>query len=67
MEGWLKKRGEQLGALFWKDRWFKEDNGKLLYFTNPSLATQKGFIDLKKVTDVRVREIHTTHSNRMNL
>jgi len=57
MEGWLKKKGENLGALFWKDRWFKEEDGKLAYYTSASETVPKGHIDLKLVKDVRVRSI----------
>lgn len=55
MEGWLKKKGENFGALFWKDRWFKEEDGHLCYYTDSSLATRKGSIDIKSIKDARVR------------
>jgi len=65
MEGWLKKKGENLGALFWKDRWFKEEDGKLLYFTSASADTPKGFIDLRQVKDVRVRSCSTPSQGKL--
>lgn len=55
MEGWLKKKGENIGTLFWKDRWFKEEDGRLVYYTNQTLSEAKGHIDLKSIQDVRVR------------
>lgn len=55
MEGWLKKKGENLGALFWKDRWFKEEDGFLHYYTTSSGSTPKGSIDIKLIKDARVR------------
>jgi hypothetical protein len=59
MEGLLKKKGENLGALFWKSRWFKEEGGRLVYYTDSTCKVAKGFIELKTIKDVRVRSCST--------
>jgi len=54
MEGWLKKKGEGVGALFYKKRYFRQEKHYLFYFKNEEHGVELnlGHIPLDEVSSV---------------
>ena len=54
LSGWLKKKGEGMGALFYKKRFFRQEKTHLFYFRadDDPIEFNLGNIDLNEVTSV---------------